>query len=331
MMGNQNILKRVKSKLSRIRDYIYDNLIYYGLNDERKASVLHRIVLKSLVRGRKIIGFYGECHIYVYGGYLSQIELVKQKYCLLGKKEIEYLARWHTKEIAKKSAWDKLDVLIYNPGVPNRNGAPSLEQVLEWIPDKCKKIEVTNAAFKGYMPQHTEHVFKNNGYFVWGDKYLNKLLDNEIVTENNYAELSREDYISEDKVNEHFDKSIKWMKMYERQCTIKIADYIEKNGKDRILYYSVTHPETELMIEITRRILKEIGVDSEDLTSKLSYAGELFDLHSHGESVYPCVIKGLGIQNSTDRRVQYGNYKEIRLDFKEYIREYIRLGKEAAI
>lgn len=323
------LITRMYSKLKRIRDYIKDRLLYKCLNyttDKRKGFI-KKVLLNIITHRRKVIGFYGECHIYVYGAYLSSNRELRKGYCLLGAKEIEYLVRWHPTEIQRKTAWDKLDVLIYNPGVPIRKGAPSLNDVLGWVPETCKKIEVTNAAFKGYMPQHTERVFKNDAYFIWGDKNINKFIENR-ASYDSLKELCNTEYYDNQYVNDFFDKSVKRMKKYERQCTVKIADYIEAHGRERILYYSVTHPEDEVMREITVRILRELGFKS---GNKVLGSGQngFFDLHSHGEVVYPSVYKGLGIQAEFNkRRIQPGNYKELTYSFDEYVREYYRMGKE---
>ena len=308
---------RCWNKLRRISDYISNEIRYFLL---KKG-------LSRIVKGKKqLIGFYGECHIYIYGKVLSECSQLKKRYVLIGAKEIEYLARWHSKEINSESAWKNLDVLIYNPGVPERNGAPSLQKVLGWIPDDCKRIEVTNAAFKGYMPQHTERVFRNNGFFIWGDKNLNK-----IISENGMIEQADlHNIYSVQYVNDYFEKSIRHMKTYEKDCTVKIADYIEECGKRRVLYYSVTHPETEVMIELARRILRLLGIDAEIREDAAS--GTQFDLHSHGEVVYPCVFKGLGIEEDPGKRlIQPGNYKELQYTFDEYVKEYIRMAKEEAV
>lgn len=323
-MSYFGILRRILGKIKRIVDYYNDEFIYFCMADD--GNSLRKILLSLKTRRRKIIGFYGECHIYIYGGALDSMKKVKKSYVLLGAKEIEYLARWHSSSINRKSSWDKLDVLIYNPGVPVREGAPSLEQVLKWVPKTCKKIEVTNAAFKGYMPQHTERVFKNAGYFIWGDKNLNKLIKEKNTIDN----IQLDNIYSSQYVNDYFDKAVKHLKMYERESTVKIADYIEKFGRERVLYYSVTHPETEIMLELTKRILTELGIEAESGGCIISNAQ--FDLHSHGEVVYPCVYRGLGIsENPMTRTIQPGNYKEIQYTFREYVDEYIKMAEEASV
>lgn len=308
-----SIVRRAVGKAGRVLDF---------LSNEIKYAMLNAGLVGFLKGRKKLIGFYGECHIYIYGAALSRCSALTKDYVLLGAKEIEYLAKWHSKRINQASAWNHLDVLIYNPGVPDREGAPSLNQVLTWLPEGCRRISVTNAAFKGYMPQHTDRVFRNEGCFIWGDKNLNALLK-EGKTDGSVDNIYTQQY-----VNEFFDKSVRLMKMYERDCTIRIADYIESHGRERVLYYSVTHPETEIMEELTRRILKELGVDQNVRSKDMSNAQ--FDLHSHGELVYPCVYTGLGIKEDPyARRIQPGNYKDKVYTFKEYLSEYLRLGKES--
>lgn len=320
-------MRKVINKLVRIKAFLNDRCFYWTLYLKENNKILGNVFYKILLRGRKLVAFYGECHVYLYNAYFAACKEFKQQYKILGGKEIEYLARYHKRQINRSASWRYVDVLVYNSGVPKREDAPALEFVLEWLPEKCQRIEVTNAAFKGYTPQHTEKKFDNNGYFTWGDKNLNKLLELDDEVDTSLNELKSKAYYNAEYVNSFFDKSITRMKQYERGCTVKIADYVEKHGKTRLLYYSVTHPENEVMEEIAKRILLLLGIESD----KLSLAGKSncsFDLHSHGEVVYPSVWYGLGIEGEPEnRKIQPGNYKEIQLTFADYIKEYVEMGK----
>lgn len=321
---NHNLFKRIVRKCGRIRDYVRNNFLYFCMDyssDEKIRYSCRKILLRWLLRGRKLVGFYGECHIYVYAELLRKSREFKRKYVAVGDKEIEYLIRYH-KQINKPSVWNKLDVLVFNSGVPIRQGGPGLSEVLEWLPKEALRIGVTNATFLGYMPQHTSRVFPNQGYFIWGDKNLNRILEAEENIDENLRILGGEEYYSVAQVQEHFSKAIKKLSTYEKNCIIKIADYIEENGRNRILYYSVTHPETEIMIELARRIAEKLDVH--DIGNTDSFETELFNLHSHGEVVYPSVCKGLGISDAlaSNRKIQPGNYP-VEYTFEEYIREYV--------
>lgn len=320
-------MNKISNKLVRIKDFLYDRCIYWILYLRENNKILGNVFSKILLRGRKLVAFYGECHIYLYNAYFVSCKDFKKRYKIVGGKEIEYLAHYHKKQINRSTSWKYVDVLIYNSGIPQRDNAPSLECVLEWLSEKCQKIEVTNAVFKGYMPQHTEKKFENNGYFVWGDKNLNKLLELDNIDDNLLNELRAREYYSSEYVNTFFDKSIARMKQYERGCTVKIADYVEENGKARVLYYSVTHPENEVMEEIAKRILLLLGIE-EDKITLIGKSNCSFDLHSHGEVVYPSVWYGLEIEGEPEnRKIQPGNYKAIQLTFDDYIKNYIEMGK----
>ncbi len=324
------MMKRIINKLFRIKAFLNDRFLYGTLLLRENNNILGKVFYKILLRGRKLVAFYGECHIYLYNAYFNECKAFKKQYKILGGKEIEYLAHYHKKQINRSASWAYLDFLVYNSGVPKRDGAPSLECVLEWLPEKCQRIEVTNAAFKGYTPQHTEKKIENSGYFTWGDKNLNKLLELDNADENVLDELKTPEYYSAEYVNTFFDKSIVRMKQYERGCTVKIADYVEMYGKTRLLYYSVTHPENEVMEEIAKRILFLLGIEGDKivLTGK---SNRSFDLHSHGEVVYPSVWYGLGLEGKPeDRKIQPGDYKEIQLTFEDYIKRYFEMGNNKA-
>lgn len=332
-MRKSSFLKRIVNKSKRCLDFINDKFLYFCLDyseSERGIKpVLHKCGLNFMLKGRKLICFYGECHIDVYTDLLLKSKSFRKKYLILGGKEIAYLANKHSHFIKRKEAWDKIDVIIYNPGIPDREGAPPLCDVLDWMPKEALRIEVTNAAFKGYMPQHTDRIFLNRGYFIWGDKNLNRLLKEGEIDRNSVQELAKEDFYSEEYVNSYFDKSIKRMKLYEKHCNVKIADYIEVHGREEVLYYSVTHPEFNIMLEITKRIAQMLGINREEILSSNKNASGVLELHSHGEVVYPSVYKGLQIKEDPyERRIQPGNYK-ISYTFEEYISEYIRMGNLA--
>lgn len=320
-------LIKVFAKLFRIIVFIKDRALYTCLSDSAIPCInwIHKKIAEVYLKNRKLVGFYGECHMYIYDNTVAKNREFKKKYVALGTKEIEYLAKYHRKQINRKEIWNKLDVLIYNDGIPNRKDAPSLSTVLEWVKPEAQKINVTNAVFTGYFPQHTDKVFKNNGYFAWGDKNLNKIL-NGAENASFLKDIQKDDFYSSDYVNKFFDKAIKFLNLYEKDCDIKIADYIELFGRDRVLFYSVTHPENEIMLEISRRILNTLGIKIDQTQLKNTSTG-LFDLHSHGEVVYPSVHKGLNIKEPWGtRKIKPGDYN-VSYTFEEYINEYMKIGE----
>ncbi|WP_130836628.1 WcbI family polysaccharide biosynthesis putative acetyltransferase [Lachnoclostridium sp. Marseille-P6806] len=324
-----NIVRRGVYKLLRIREFLKDRAVYWCLLHDagRKYSLSH-FVLWLLRRGRKLVYFYGECHINIYREALGHNAEFRKRYLMVGARDTEYLAAKHGDRLLRRESWSKADVLIYNFGVPERPDVPALSSVLEWIPETCFQISVTNAVFKGYMPQHTERVFANEGYFVWGDKNLNHILSSEEDPEEELSHLAGEDFYDPDYVDRYFSKSLRHLKLYEKGCDIGIADYIEEHGKERILYYSVTHPEQEIMLEISRRLALKLGIAPAGNGGP--DAADIMELHSHGEVVYPSVCKALGLPGECKKRaINPGNYNAL-YTFSEYMREYVRAYRESA-
>ena len=318
------------NKLVYLRDMFFDEIVYFCLSNDDGHNFLDYIkktILNRYSHGRKIIAFYGECHMFVYGDLMRMQKNLNKQYILLGGKGISYLTTHHKKYIFDKRIWRKIDVLLYNVGAPLREDAPSLKQILEWISDSTIAIGITNAVFKGYMPQHTKRVFLNGGEFIWGDKNLNALIDSGSVDEERVLALADENYYSKEYVNDYYDKALKLLYAYEKKSQIKIADYIEKKGKKDILVWSVYHPKVELMEEIVRRIFKYLNL--EYLSINNSRLKRVFSLEHNAEAVYPSVYKGLGIhQDPKARLFQPGNsLHNKKYSFMEYINQYVIRGR----
>lgn len=92
----------------------------------------------------------------------------------------------------------------------------------------------------------------------WEDENINKSCENindirdmiektEVYCENEIIQNSRS----------QMDK----LRRRENKCDIRISDYIEKNYKDKQLFYDPNHPVNELIYEKGRRIMKILNLD----------------------------------------------------------------------
>lgn len=317
-MNVHSIVKHIGMKISIMKN----RFIYSCLDDEK--GKLKRICLHFLLRGRKICCFYGFCHMPVYKKILMDTKEFKKQYLLLGGEGLRECIRLYPQYINKKSAWDKADVFVYAYGILGGEGVPTVADILEWLPEETVIIPITNAAFKGYMPQHAEKGIPDKRYFNWGDKNLNDIL----MGKRDSQELDRlkdNEYYSKEFVNHFFDKSLKKLNNYEENCVVKIADYLEAHGRKRILYHSFSHPEPEVMLELGKRLANVLGIES----IKTNIEEPALNLTVHEEAVYPSVIHGLGIENGAGggRRIRPGNEK-VDYTFEEYLQQYMDKGRE---
>ena len=83
------------------------------------------------------------------------------------------------------------------------------------------------------------------------------------------------------------------MQRREEHTNITISDYIRKHFEKRQLFFSPNHPNNELLLECTVRILDFLGMDTvvktEVVNSHMSLMGE-------DVVVYPSVVKKIGLQ-----------------------------------
>lgn len=114
----------------------------------------------------------------------------------------------------------------------------------------------------------------------------------------------------------HFESRWKDMQERERNCTIKIYDYIADNFRKKPLFYSKNHPMKCVFLELVRRILDYLDCND--------FAGEFVrieELDAWQEYIYPSVVKGYDI--SWDKPL----YRDLIFDKEctreEYIDGYI--------
>lgn len=316
----KKILKRINEKFNIFKIKISSNFWMWLIDyDFTKKAIIRKKLIKLLKGSKKIVGFYMECHIDIYREQLFESKEFKKKYISINPFGTDVLSHIYGDKINSLNIWKNIDIFIYNPGVPTKNGLISLNNVLDLLNANCKTISVTNAAFKGYMPQHTNNIIGKKELFCWGDKNINELIENN-NPEDDIKKLCDIKYYDEEYINKYFEKSLKQMENFEKKCTIKISDYIKKFGKKRLLYLSVTHPGIEVMTEISKRLCKELNLDIGGLRQGFK------ELRIHEEAVYPSVATILGI-DVKERKIVPGDDWE-PMQFEEYIHNYYKTMKE---
>ena len=86
------------------------------------------------------------------------------------------------------------------------------------------------------------------------------------------------------------------------------------------------------MEELTKRILIQMDAENEVNDIDFCNATKLYNLHGHGEVIYPSVYKHLGLLGNYDQRlINPGKHRECIYSFEEYVKAYIKMGKERGI
>ena len=102
---------------------------------------------------------------------------------------------------------------------------------------------------------------------------------------------------------------------------------METNYNKRVLYFSPTHGNDEIMQVLSRRLLLSLGIN-ERITENKSVS-IVYD--NHEVPVYPAVLNAIGIYSeNSQRKVNCGNYfnDKTKLSFIEYIKLYYEKWQE---
>jgi hypothetical protein len=276
-------------------------------------------LIRKFANGRKVCTTYGLCHMNIYKKILLETREFKQRYMLIDLQPWNLCYR--NKDIQalnNQMVWKTSDILIcgvlgFNKNTPDY--IPSMSRVLQMIREDCQVIRISMGAFKGFFPQHTE--IKN--FSEWGDKNINRFLSEGKSVDEIKEIILSEDFYSRDKFLNFFDKQLELLERSERDCDVKIADYVRELSKSKITHNSLTHSIPEVMVELSRRLLLALSIDAELPDFKDE---QFLNIENSGEIVYPSVLKALGLVNKENmgRKV---NAFGMTLTIEEYIEKYI--------
>lgn len=292
-------------------------------------------IINNFADGRLICVTYGLCHMRIYKKILLDNEEFTNKYMLLDLPPINGFDDKNYTSLKEEIVWRSCDILlcgILSKSLTIQGDFPSVSELQRLVKNKCRIINISGAAFKGFFPQHAENrTLKEdaNGisikkYFAWGDKNINKLyLSGKNVEEIKEIILSN-DFYDRDKCIRFFQNELALLQKIEINCDVKIADYIEKIAQKQITHYSFTHPVPEVMLELAKRLLLVFGIDA----NLEKYKSENFlKMDANEEIIYPSVLKALGLYNkqNIERQVKPGHilFSGKKLSSEEYIKKYI--------
>ena len=265
---------------------------------DRESAEKCLLYLKE-TRGIAII--YGNCQTEIIQRFLAESEGLISKYIIINIPRVcqEDETIWNT--IIESGIFSFCSLLIYQIVLDNnRYGkSRSTSNITNLLNENCITVSIPNIYFDGYFPQiekNTHNILEDvqeDGLFKWGDKFVNKLLlegkpQNQII-----AAVFDEEYLSGEVIQKCVNDSLENLQKREERTDIKISDFVKSHYRERQLFFAPNHPNNELLLECSVRILTFLGmandIKTESVNSFVSLMGE--DL-----VVYPSVIKELGLK-----------------------------------
>ena len=160
------------------------------------------------------------------------------------------------------------DLLIYQP-ISSDRGKYSTQELKNTLKPGCKTesfVYLYNYAFWETL------VFADGDYDVgtFGMKYAS--LNHEPITSLRNTGISWTEVESrilnntlDWKFKERYEKTQTILREKEAECTVKVADFIDRYHKDQLLFYSQNHPTMFLLVYVAKQILTNLGYNPNTL------------------------------------------------------------------
>lgn len=212
-----------------------------------------RVVIYANCQGAALMAIL-RCHPTLNEEYDFDSATVLSNYLILGSSETFP----YTQQFAEA------DLLVYQP-IAAKHGAFSTDEVLKLVKPDCKLVSFVylyNYAFWETL------VFADGDYDVgtFGMKYA-ALNHQPITSLRDYgvpfeviATWIREGTLDW-RFKERYEMSQSILREKEANCTIKVADFIDTQHKDHLLFYTQNHPTMYFLRWVAQRILEQAGHD----------------------------------------------------------------------
>lgn len=291
--------------------HIIDDYIPYWLYNKKMISWKNFLSMditsieKSLLylkKDRGIAIIYGNCQTEIIQRYFAESENIISNYIIINIPRVCQENETIWSQIIESGIFSFCDLFIYQIVLDNNRfgSMRSTSNILKLLNQDCVKVSIPNIYFDGYFPQIEKNRYniledvQEDGLFKWGDKFVNQLLLDGTDLHDIIDKILDEDFLSEKEIERCVENSFENLLLREERTDIKISDYVKKYYKDRQLFFAPNHPNNELLLECSIRVLAFLGIDNdikpEPVDSFVSLMGE--DI-----VVYPSVIKRLGLKN----------------------------------
>jgi len=293
------------------------------------------ITLANLIynKNKKLAIIYGNCHTEIIEEYLSEYKSFSDKICFypMPKTHKSNIMNFNSTSI---SFLKHCDLCIYQGFQDDAYGKDLVvKYILSILKKDCDFIKITNVHghAEAFFPQTITNVGKGQDLFPYGDKNIDKLINEKKSVTEIISILKEDNIYTKKQVMDNLNYQIESLIQRQEGCDIKIVDYIEQNYTKKRLFDDLYHPTNFLLKEFARRILKQLNI----YTDEFENVEIEKNLNTYKLPIYPCVAKHLNLEYKSDTgRLPYYNFTGEKLypgetygkelAFDDYIREYIK-------
>lgn len=276
---------------------------------------------------KEIVLLHGNCHILVLKEYLKSSTDFCDKYAIYPNPLIYENRTGKIEESVLRNCdvWVHEDIREDNPfgyDLSDKGIRESIKpNVLEII------IPHLFGFGKMFFPQAVDRTEKSvamksgdisGEMFPYEDKVIKEGIEKRLSTEKIISLCKSSQAISKDEILCIFQMNMQKIRQREQCWDIKIYDFLVDNYKKCKLFYDPIHPTNVVLEEISRKVLEKLRIQTGNIVS--NYCLDYDEI-----PVYPCVTETLklGWNEEEIRKSIRGKKFASKLDFEEYVREYI--------
>lgn len=327
---------------SNAYDEICLELISQGLKPVKNFAPVK--VVEAILNRRKIVMSVGQCELEIINYIYGSMKCLSDKYISIHYDEYKVLG---IQELSPKlevimtvrALMPLADYFIYPINLTKERNNYYLD-ILSLKNKNCRCLSLPLTTFEGYWPQDNVNDYyeickyyrkDSTGIYPFGnrrDRNIECSLENgegkEIL-----KRILRDDFYSQEKVENYINKTIRKYELYERKSDLKISDYIRANYKKKRLFKDRGHAEVFVFKEYARRILMSFEIEfNEEELEKVDLGW--YDKCHNEFPIYPSVLKYLDFEDNKNYHFFRRN-EEIYLDFQSYIEKiynYLECAKK---
>ncbi len=301
---------------------------------------------RQYLGGKKLVINWGYCHSRFLNHLLVLDERFYNEYQVVNipcvhwfKHCTEEIRELFDSFIDDSEFFQKVDLFIYETA-KDGDQKISIDALKKQLHSGCAFLHFPLLNFSGYFPQLYKKRNAEDNDALYNVRYFDKFIDDLLKEGKSFSDISREilseSFMSKKEITSWMNKQILLLKLGEKGCDIRIADYVESFFDKIQLFSSPAHPTLFLLVEVANRILNHIYPDCRHvLQDKIDLNHEsrmfkqiYFTVGVDDCIIYPCVEKGLNLDNILKSfMICCDSGIRIPLSREEYIYEYMRLRK----
>ncbi len=267
------------------KDYTYNSMLKSKIDTNRIYRLLDNskedfhALMNIILENRQLVIVHGNCQAHVICNMLSNNEEFKRKYVVCempklwmqGHKE-EYTILYESGVLSLGAYLLTQKISVYN----KFERYASSEYMISQVSNSCKVILIPNLYFRGYFPQLKKYD-QEVKYRWWQEESIfpsdNRCIETEVLRlmiqgksdEEIVREISCDDYYSEEFLYHNAEKELAEYKEREESIDIKLWDFLVDNYNKFLMFATPNHPTRDVLLELTRRILKALQITDMDI------------------------------------------------------------------